>query len=244
MDFINGLSDGGHLVKVFDSQLVGFAYGSLHETLYSTTYLSGNFGWWKRHSSPSLVDIQNTLEYVCHSASPWNTILSSMSYSRLERDQFDGLWRLINPKTQTTTAAILLSTLRKKAPFPYLHFPSCGMAQQDDLGAHPISAGEVAEIAYAVLCSATSFLPGLEKQEDPGKAGHWFRGGSVFEIQQPGTYPLDQLFEPYDDPAESLRRWGEWEEKVKETEPACRRIGCHLKVNVFCVIRMLLTLDW
>lgn len=116
-------------------------------------------------------------------------------------------------------------------------------------GVLSISAGEAAEIAYAVLCSATSLLPpelGNSKRDDPGKVGHWFRGGSVFEIYHPGIYPLNQLFDEYE-LDESLRRWGEWEEQVKEngkeTDPPYRQIGYRLNVNVFCAMRMLLTLD-
>lgn len=64
MDFINGLPHDERfgLSKVSDCQLVGLSYGSLHETLYSSTYLSGKFGWWKQHSSPSLNDIQSALK--------------------------------------------------------------------------------------------------------------------------------------------------------------------------------------
>lgn len=104
-----------------------------------------------------------------------------------------------------------------------------------------VTSGEAAEIAYALLCSATSLLPELGKQDDPGKAGHWFRGGSVFEIDHPGTYPLSELFEEYD-LEESMRRWSEWEEEVENMDPLSRKIGYRLKSNVFCAIRMLLTL--
>lgn len=67
-DIIDGLSDDDRsdLDEHFDCQLIGLSYGSLHEALYSSTYLCGNFGWWKQHSYPSLNDIQTIIKYVFH----------------------------------------------------------------------------------------------------------------------------------------------------------------------------------
>lgn len=124
-------------------------------------------------------------------------------------------------------------------PIPLVCFPLLSLKQRrpEEL---QITAGDVAEIAYAILCSATSFLSEMAPN-DASQAGHWFRGGAVFSVDHPGVGPLDQLMIEYDR-EEARRRREECQEFASHLDDKLK-YGSDLTINLFCALRMILTVQ-
>lgn len=136
----------------------------------------------------------------------------------------------------------LLALLNKAEPVPLVCFSSLALKQCQH-GLHDglqISAGDVAEIAYAILCSATSLLSEMAI-EDASQAGHWFVGGAVFADGHPGFDPLNQLLIEYDREEAQCRREN-WEKYASDHEQLLQ-YGVSLHVNMFCALRMMLTVE-
>lgn len=107
-----------------------------------------------------------------------------------------------------------------------------------------ITAGDVAEMAFAILSSAGSLHQQMSGG-DMSKAGYWFRGGHPLEISSfsEDTDIISFLLDTYtgDDLDTCVASWQQWvDDKAITIREKTRRL---LQTNVFGAFRMLFTLD-
>lgn len=155
--------------------------------------------------------------------------------------QYRGLWANLSEDVQSSTIAGVKRILTQHGSKQFPQFRSYAVTVAPNDQTRSFTAGEVAEVACAVLHSAASFLIDTSSQER-AKASEWFRGGVVLH---PNLSRQDDVLE------QVCEEWGS-----KKADRLCRRWlkkhqdnAVHNELldiavlNFWCTMRLLRTLS-
>lgn len=136
----------------------------------------------------------------------------------------------------------VISRLRQHFGGRYIFdFPSFTFDRDASLSPSTVSAGNVAEIAYALLSSAADLLPPRHSHSDPGDGGFWLKNCVVFDPNiryHTNAIPrLDDIFEVSEEDRREMRQ--AWDECL-ETEPPAQVQRRSMVLNFWCALSVLL----